>query len=226
MSNAAATIDPNASENKGAQTPAGTSTARERQFQKAVDAHKKRIGVTMEDVFGLLPTVPQMDNIHRRYAVEIADEDEAIGAGLSAVRDMHAIFKDVLVYEDRGEVKDTALRIQLDRMVEAAVKAAWGSAGNYESARLVGVDMADSFKNEHRDEDRPGIDGTANRIERQREKTASLAARAFSVALYAKGMVEGYKEVMGKDWQPYVPAHRGPSIDEQAAASRAEAIGF
>lgn len=226
MSNAAATIAPNASENKAAQPSAGHSTARERKFQKAMDAHKKRVGVTMEDVLGLLPTVGQMDNIHRRYAVEIVDEDEAIGAGLSAVRDMYELFKDVLVYEDRGEIKDTALRIQLDRMVEAAVKAAWGSVGQYENARLIGVDMADSFKNEHRDEDRPGIDGTANRIERQREKTASLAARAYSVALYAKGMVDGYKDVMGKDWQPWTPSVRGPSIDEQAAASRAEAIGF
>ncbi|GBQ28110.1 hypothetical protein AA0472_2585 [Acetobacter estunensis NRIC 0472] len=225
MSNAAATIAPNASENKGDALPKATrEEARRAKEARARFSKEKKSGIELADVLALAPNDDQITKIQAAFAVEIGDLDELIGLGSNMIRDQFETLRDVLVTLYRGEDDMRGMKLHLDRIVDGAIRSAHGAACYYEARRQIAKDEADSFTNANRDEDRMGIDGQSNRVERLREIAAQHGAKAHALACVARGACAGYAEVMGEEWKPYVAQQNGRSVSEQAAALRAEAL--
>ncbi|WP_336764086.1 hypothetical protein [Asaia sp. VD9] len=207
-------------------TARNLSPARVRQFKEAEARVKASNAPTLELIKRLVPTDSQMAAIAQRFpSVKVGEYDELFGAGLSLVRDQYETLAPILTSEDRHETNFTALKLVLDRIVGAAIGAAYGSANHYEGRRTAAKDATNSFSNEHRDEDRQGVDGGDNRAANLRRIAAEKAGHAYSLAVLAAGACEAYRDLMGSDWQPYQPNNRR-SVSERAAAEEAAALGF
>ncbi|RFD18475.1 hypothetical protein DY926_16470 [Komagataeibacter melaceti] len=218
MSDVANTIAHNA--------PAGkASPAEARRANEARARAKGYAAPSLADVQNLAPNDDQMAKITSSFGIEAGDADELTGLGSNMIRDQYTTLAPVLVTMYRGEPNYQGLKIHLDRVVDGLVRSAYGAAEFYEKRRLAAKDAVNAFSNEHRDEDRMGIDGGANRVDGLREIAAQHAAKAYSLACVAAGACAAYEELMGQAWEPYVGNNRR-SVSEQAAALRNDALGF
>ncbi|GBQ91128.1 hypothetical protein [Asaia krungthepensis] len=219
MSDAANTI---------AQKPAARnlSPARVRQFKEAEARVKASNAPTLELTKLLVPTDIQMQHIATRFpSVKVGEYDELFGAGLSLVRDQYETMAPILTFDGRHGTNFRALKLHLDRIVDGVIRSAYGAAQFYEGKRLAAKDATNSFSNEHRDEDRQGVDGGDNRAAEMRTVAAEKAGHAWSLAVVAAGACEAYRDLMGSDWQPY-QANNRRSVSQRAASEEAAALGF
>ncbi|WP_259654949.1 hypothetical protein [Gluconacetobacter dulcium] len=90
---------------------------------------------------------------------------------------------------------------------------------------MIAKDAADSWANQHRDEDRMGVDGGENRVAGLRRIAAENGAKAYALAALAAGACAAYAELMGAEWKPY-QRDDGRTLDQKVAAAQAEALGF
>ena len=124
-------------------------------------------------------------------------------------------------------LSDRAIEMHLQRIVDAFVRSAHGADTFYEGKAKIARDLNSRVANEDRDEDRIGIDGTANRAERAREFAAQMGLQAFALLAAAEGAVDAYAHVVGSDWKPYEGSSRpAMAVDRQAAAAQMAALGL
>ena len=124
-------------------------------------------------------------------------------------------------------LSDKALEMHLQRIVDAFVRSAHGAGTFYETKASLARDASSKVANEDRDEDRQGIDGTANRAARAREFAATVALQAFALLAAAEGAVDAYAQVTGSEWKPYEGASRpAMAVDRQVAAAQMAALGM
>jgi len=218
MSDVATTIAHNATAGKA--SPAEARRANETRARA-----KGYAAPSMAAILSLAPNDDQMAKIITSFGTEAGDADELTGLGSNMLRDQYAALEPILVTMYRGEPNYQGLKIHLDRVVDGVVRSAYGAAEFYEKRRQIARDAVNAFTNEHRDEDRMGIDGGANRVEGLREIAAQHAVKSYALACIAAGACAAYQELMGQAWQPYV-ARNSRSVSEQAAALRNDALGF
>ncbi len=126
-----------------------------------------------------------------------------------------------------NNLSDRAIEMHLQRIVDAFVRSAHGAGTFYQGKGKIARDLNSRVANEDRDEDRMGIDGTANRAERAREFAAQMALQAYALLAAAEGAVDAYAHVVGSDWKPYEGASRpAMAVDRQAAAAQMAALGM
>ena len=122
-------------------------------------------------------------------------------------------------------MNEKSLEMHLQRVVGAHVGSAHGAGSFYDSKRESARSLSSSLRNELRDEDRPGMDGQANRAARAWEFAATAAIQAYAALAAAHGAVDAYHEVTGQHWKPYASdAQPGRSLDERARNSMAAAF--
>ena len=202
------------------------SPARARQFHETEQRMKANRSPSMADLLHLVPSDDQMALIGPRFGLDVADVDEMIGLGLSAVRDQYDALRPVLVSTYRGEDDFKAIKIHLDRIVDALVRSAHGAANYYETRRQLAKDAKDKWANEHRDDDRMGIDGQDNYTGKLRYNAAVHAVKAYALFHVASGACTAYAEVMGEEWQPYQHRANNRTVPQEAAAALDEALGI
>ena len=122
-------------------------------------------------------------------------------------------------------LNEKALQMHMQRIVDAFVRSAHGAGNFYDAKAAQARDLTSKVANADRDEDRPGIDNTANRAERACEFAAEVGSQAYALLAAAHGAVDAYAHVTGQDWKPY-EGNTAPSrqVDRQAAAARVGAF--
>ncbi len=122
-------------------------------------------------------------------------------------------------------LNEKALEIHLQRIVDAYVRSAYGAGTFYDGKAEAARKLTSPIDNEDRDEDRPGIDNTANKAERARIFAAQVGLQAYALLAAAHGAVDAYAHACGQDWKPYegtqAPAQH---VTRQAAAAQASAF--
>ncbi|MGY6770786.1 hypothetical protein [Komagataeibacter sp. NFXK3] len=221
MSDAATTIAPKAKNSKAANK---ASPAAVRRFNEARDRTKAIASPTLADVLRIAPNDDKISAIVQHFGFEAGDYDELMGAGLSMIRDQYALLEDVLIVTDfRGERNFKAMEMHLGRLVDGLVRSAYGAANFYENKRQIARDEQNSFSNESRDEDRQGIDGGENRVDRAVRFAAAQAPKAYALAVMAQSACDAYRELFGEDWKPYVK-DTGRTLTENVRAAQWGAI--
>lgn len=127
--------------------------------------------------------------------------------------------------DQMGERNDKPLEMHMQRVVDGFVRSAHGAGNFYEGKAQVARDLTSKIANEDRDEDRPGIDNTANRAERARSFAARVGLQAYALLAAAEGAVDAYAHVCGQDWKPY-QGNQAPAqqVSRQAAAAQISAF--
>lgn len=218
MSDATNTIAQNSAFGKA--TPAQV-----RRFQEAERRTKAISSPTLADVLRLVPSDEQISKIVSVFGVEAGDVDELTGAGSNMIREQYDLMSPILVTYIREEQNFQGLKLHLDRVVDGLVRSAYGAANFYEGRRTVAKDASDSYANEHRDEDRMGVDGGDNRVANLRRIAAENGAKAYALACVASGACAAYEELMGHPWKPYT-RDNGRTLSQSVAAAQADALGF
>ncbi len=204
-------------------TPAATP-ARAQRFQRAADA---RPIITFETARALCPTAEQVAMITTGFGLEDVDYAEIRDSVEASFAAMAKTLEPALVSEGfDGQPNNKALEMHLQRIAGAYVGSAFGSASFYETKRQQARDLNSQF-NEHREEDRMGVDGLANRAQRAREFAATLSLKAYATLAAAEGAISAYAHIIGSEWKPYTsPTDGGASVSNRAATAQAEALGF
>ncbi|MDE7548194.1 hypothetical protein PY793_09405 [Acetobacter fabarum] len=197
-----------------------------RRFQEA-QARKAAMEVpTLKAAKDIVPDETRVAQIVSHFAIETADTDELIGTGDAIVRDQFNILYPVLVNQIRGDDNLTALKMHLDRIVDALVRSAIGAANFYETRRQIARDAKDQFANEHRDQDRMGVDGGENQVVKLARIAAENGVKAYSVTCVAEGACRAYAELMGEEWKAYQNTRSKQPVDEKATAAMLDALGI
>ena len=127
----------------------------------------------------------------------------------------------------KANLSDRAIELHLQRIVDAFVRSAHGAGTFYDGKAKIARDLNSKAANEHRDEDRIGVDGTDNEAERARGFAAMMGLQAFALLAAAEGAVDAYAQVTGSEWKPYAPAARpAMSVERQSAAAQLAALGM
>ena len=115
--------------------------------------------------------------------------------------------------------------MHLQRVVGAYIGSVHSAGNFYDAKAYLARNLSSALFNEDRDEDRPGVDGQANRAERARVFAATVGLQAYALLAAAEGAKDAYAAICGQDWKPYVgnqAAARG--VERQAAAVQAAAF--
>ncbi|MFT8809743.1 hypothetical protein [Gluconobacter sp.] len=221
MSDATNTIAQNSADRKAAPK---ASPASVRRFNEARERTKAISSPTLADVLRLAPNDDKIAAIVQHFGYDAGDYDDLLGAGLSMIRDQYALLEDILVVTDfRGERNFKAMEMHLGRIVDGMIRSAYGAANFYENKRQIAFDEKNSFSNESRDEDRMGVDGGENRVDRAVRFAAQQAPKAYALAVMATGACDAYRELFGEDWKPYVK-DTGRSLTENVRAAQWGAV--
>jgi hypothetical protein len=202
------------------------STARARQFHETEQRMKALSAPTLADVLRLAPTDDRMGLIANHFGFDIPDAVELTGLGSNAVRDQYDALSPFLVSQYRGEDDFRAMKMHLDRVVDAYVRSAYGAANFYESRRQIAKDAKDRWANEHRDEDRMGVDGGENRSDKLVRIAAEHAGKAYALSCIASGACAAYAELLGEAWVPYQNRANSRAVSQAAVAALEDAIGI
>ena len=117
-----------------------------------------------------------------------------------------------------GEEPEKAMEMHMQRVVDSFVRSAHGAGGFYDKRAALARDAQSRIANEHRDEDRAGVDGNGeNRAYRLRHFAAQVGLQAYALLAAAHGAVDAYAHVCGRDWKPY-EGRSGNSLTQQAVA--------
>nr|WP_279184862.1 hypothetical protein [Acetobacter syzygii] len=202
------------------------SPARARQFHETEQRMQALSSPTLADVLRLAPDDDRMALIANHFGFDIPDVAELTGLGSNAVRDQHDALSPILVSHYRGEDDFRAMKMHLDRVVDAYVRSAYGAANFYESRRQIAKDAKDKWANEHRDEDRMGVDGGENRSDKLVRIAAEHAGKAYALSCIASGACAAYAELLGEAWVPYQHRANNRTVSQAAVAALEDAIGI
>lgn len=173
--------------------------------------------VTFETAARLCPTAAMAERFSRIFGLEPVDYD--------AVRERVEEQIGLTAKALEGVLNEKALEMHLQRIVGAYIASAHGAGNFYDAKADLARNLSSALTNEDRDEDRPGVDGQANRAERARIFAATVGLQAYALLAAAEGAKDAYAAVCGQEWKPYVgnqAAARG--VERQAAAVQAAAF--
>ena len=173
--------------------------------------------VTFETAARLCPTAAMAERFARVFGLEPVDYDairerveEQIGLTAKALE---------------GVLNEKALEMHLQRVVGAYIGSAHGAGNFYDAKADLARNLSSALFNEDRDEDRPGVDGQANRAERARIFAATVGLQAYALLAAAEGAKDAYAAVCGQEWKPYVANQAAAQgVERQAAAVQAAAF--
>ncbi|MBB2158095.1 hypothetical protein HLH33_17635 [Gluconacetobacter diazotrophicus] len=100
-------------------------------------------------------------------------------------------------------LNERALAIHLQRVVGSFVGSAVSTAQFYDTKAAEARNLSSAIANEHRDEDRMGVDGGENDAARARAFAAQLGVQAFALLVAAEGAVSAYAQITGEEWKPF-----------------------
>ena len=120
-------------------------------------------------------------------------------------------------------LNDKALEMHMQRIVDGFVRSANGAGAFYDKRTQLARDLSSKVANEHRDEDRPGIDNTANAAERACSFAAIMGLQAYALLAAAHGAIDAYAQVCGQDWKPY-EGMAGATLSRQALSHQVGAF--
>ena len=168
--------------------------------------------VTFETAARICPTAGMAARMVTRFGLEEVDYD----AVRSVTKDQMIAGAEAL----RVNLNDKALEMHMQRIVDAYVRSAHGAGTFYDTKAKTAQDLASAISNEDRDEDRPGVDGTANKAERAADFAANVGLQAFALLAAADGALDAYHHAIGKEWKPYEGATAMQGVARQAIAER------
>lgn len=174
--------------------------------------------ITLETIRMIAPTPNQAETISTAFALDPVDfegirtaTEEQIGLSATALM---------------SPLDDAALRIHLDRIVNAFVRSAHGAATFYSAKVTIAREETMKLANEHRDEDRDGVLGFDTRGARAREFAAKAGLSAFALMAAATGAIDAYETATGNDWKPYSPSGAtSRNVGRMAAEAELSAFG-
>ncbi len=198
---------------QGKAQPATQAPARQ------VATQAQRTVITFATAAGECPDATIAANIARAFGLAEVDYHAIREATEEHIARSAAILADNL--------SEKAIEMHLQRIVDAFVRSAHGAGTFYQGKAKIARDLNSKTANEERDEDRMGIDGTANRAERAREFAGQMALQAFAILAAAEGAVDAFAHVTGSDWKPYEGSTRpAMNVGRQAAAAQMAALGM
>ena len=196
---------------------AGSNLPGARKAQAPAAPAPVRTPITFETAARLCPSDGQISKIVVLYGLNAVDYH----AIREATEEAFAAMSNALA----PCMNEKALEMHLQRIVGAHIGSAHGAGSFYDSKAEQARNLTSAMLNEHRDEDRMGVDGQANRAERARDFAATAAVQAYAALAAAHGAKDAYAEITGQDWKPYVGnAQPGRSTDARAAAAQLAAF--
>ena len=185
---------------------------------------KPREANTLERAASLCPRLKLAENIARTFAMECvaADGVEEWAAGIRETTEEHVAQAAQLL---SGTLGETAMKISMQRIVEAHVSNAINAGIYYQGRLSVMLDLNTKGRNDDRDEDRDGPAGFESKAERARQFTAEKAMEAFALLAAAEGAVSAFAHVIGENWKAYQPAQQtGGTLRQRSAAAELQAF--
>lgn len=172
--------------------------------------------VTLERAILLCPNAQIAANVARSFALDLPDYDTIREAHERMIRQTFNAFDTAL------NEKATAMHFQ--RLVGSLVSSAIG-AGDFYSRKVSDARaLTSALANDARDEDRDAPVGFDSKAQRARQFAAEMAMQAYALLAAAEGAVAAYKEITGKDWQPFVAPNETP-IERRSAEAELNAFG-
>ncbi len=221
MDQASSTIAAAAVSDKAPRASKGKPAAKQAPTRQ-VATQAQRIVITFNTSARECPDATQVANITRAFGL--------IEVDYHAIREAteEQIARSAKTLTDN--LSEKAIEMHLQRIVDAFVRSAHGAGTFYQAKAQIARDLNSKLSNEDRDEDRMGVDGTANRAnraERAREFAGQMALQAFALLAAAEGAVDAFAQVTGNEWKPYQGSARpGMAVDQQAAAAQMAALGM
>ncbi|MBB2156598.1 hypothetical protein HLH33_09805 [Gluconacetobacter diazotrophicus] len=156
------------------------------------------VQITIEAAARLAPPAEKVARIVAYFGVEDPDapaiRESTEAAIVASARELAPV------------MNERALSIHLQRVVGSFVGSAVSSAQFYDTKAAEARNLSSAIANEHRDEDRMGIDGGENEAARARAFAAQLGVQAFALLAAAEGAVSAYAHLTGEEWKPYARA--------------------
>ena len=191
--------------------------ARPARPQASKAAAPVRTPITYESAERVRPSEGVVNRIVVAFGLDAVNSDAVREATEEAVAAMAKALSPYL--------NEKALEMHLQRVVGAHVGSAHGAGSFYDSRAEAARNLSSPLRNETRDEDRPGVDGTDNRAARAREFAAMAAVQAYAALAAARGAVDAYAEITGQEWKPYARnVQPGQRVDQRAAAAQVAAF--
>ena len=163
--------------------------------------------ITLETAARICPTAGVATKISTVYALPPVDYP----AIRQATEDSLAQAAKALT----DNLNDKALEMHMQRIVDGFVRSANGAGNFYDKRTQLARDLSSKVASQHRDEDRPGIDNTANAAERACSFAAIMGLQAYALLAAAHGAIDAYAQVCGQDWKPY-EGMAGATLSRQA----------
>ena len=188
--------------------PAKTTTAPARNR----DTH--RDAATIDTARNLAPTSDVATKVCKVFAMDPVDDD-----AISQI-----VHEGLIAQSAAMPLTDKNREMHFQRIVGQYVGSAVSAARFYDTKRHAAREMASQF-NEHRDEDRDGPSGFANKLERAQAFAAEMAWQSLATLAAAEGAITAYEHITGTAWKPYVantPATE--TVSAQSIALRASAF--
>ena len=186
--------------------------------QSIKSAQTTRRTVTLELAMDICPNEQIAEKVASHFGLAPVDYE--------TIRQAHEdlIVKSAAVFD--GALNERATALHFQRIVGAHVGSAYGAGQFYTQKVSDARDQTSKLANDHRDEDREGPAGFDSKAQRARDFAAEMALQAFALLAAAEGMVDGYKQVTGEEWKPYVaPADNNKKVDRQSADAELSAFG-
>ena len=180
---------------------------------------KPREANTLERAASLCPRLKLAENIARTFAMECvaADGVEEWAASIRETTEEHVAQAAQLLSGTLGEI---AMKISMQRIVEAHVANAIGAGTYYQSRVTIMRDLNTKGSNDDRDEDRDGPAGFESKAERARQFAAEKAMEAFALLVAAEGAVSAFAHIIGENWKAFQPAQQaGGTLRQRSAAA-------
>ena len=176
-----------------------------------------RTVVTLETARRICPSEGVATKISTLYGLDVVD--------FHAIRETTEEHMVKMAQALEGSLNDKALEMHMQRIVDSFVRSAHGAGNFYDGKAAIARQLTSAIANEDRDEDRQGIDGTANKAQRACEFAAQVGLQAYALLAAAQGAVDAYAHVTGQDWKPY-EGMTAPSqtVTRQALTHRAGAF--
>lgn len=195
---------------------AAEKTAKPEKYVKTPERPAKD-APTVERARATAPDFAKVTSISSAYALDRPEYEE--------IRDLHAsIITQAFQALDNG-LDEAATAMHLQRIVGAFVSSACGAADYYSEKKSAAAKLTTAVLNDDRDEDRDPVAGFETKAQRAREYAAKKAMQAYTLLAAAEGATIAYKQIIGKEWMPYVAkADASQSVSRKIAAAEMAAF--
>ena len=185
---------------------------------RSANTHNARRPVTLELAVGLCPDAEVAAKVSQHFGLNPVDYD--------GIRDAHTATLTAMAKSLEETLNEKAAALHFQRVVGALVGSAHGAGQFYTQKVSEARDLTSKLANDHRDEDRDGVPGFDGKAQRARNFAAEMGLQAYGQLAAAEGAVAAYREIIGEDWKPFVPAaDNSQTVDRKAASAELSAFG-